>query len=75
MLVAKDEGNYFRIPSDNRDLNYGLYFEEGSEELSRVEDYNSHNTSRLNVDEMKEMLLRLEFIRKQVLGERALPDE
>ena len=75
MLVAKDEGSYFRIPSDNRDLNYGLYFEEGSEELSIYEDYNSHNTYRLNVDEMKEMLLRLEFICKHISGERVLPDE
>jgi UDP-glucose 4-epimerase len=75
MYVAKDEENYFRIPSDNRDLNYGLYFEEGSKELSTIEDYNSHNTYRLNIDEMKKMLLRLEFVRQHITGERPLLDE
>jgi UDP-N-acetylglucosamine 4,6-dehydratase/5-epimerase len=66
MLVATDEGDYFRIPADNRDLNYDIYLEDGSEELSLVEDYNSHNTERLSVSGMKKMLLRLDFIREQV---------
>ena len=63
MIRAKDLGGYYRIPADNRDLNYDAYFTEGVEPLSHQEDYNSHNTRRLNVDEMAEMLLRLEFIR------------
>lgn len=74
MMVARDEGNYFRIPSDNRDLNYNAYFDQGSEELSVVEDYNSHNTLRLNVGQMKEMLLSLKFIREQVSGKGVQPD-
>ena len=75
MLVAKDEGEYFRIPADNRDLNYEKFFDQGSQELSEVEDYNSHNTHRLDVDEMKELLLKLDFIKKVTLGEKAVPDE
>jgi UDP-N-acetylglucosamine 4,6-dehydratase len=66
MLVASDEGDYFRIPADNRDLNYDIYLEDGSEELSLVEDYNSHNTERLSISGMRKMLLRLDFIREQV---------
>ena len=75
MLVAEDQGQYYRIPADNRDLNYEKYFEEGSKELSGVEDYNSHNTERLDVNGMKELLLKLEFMRKIAAGERVLPDE
>ena len=58
MIRAEDLGGYYRIPADNRDLNYDAYFTEGIEPLSQQEDYNSHNTRRLNVDEMAEMLLR-----------------
>ena len=75
MLVARDEGDYYRIPADNRDLNYEKFFDEGSCELSSVEDYNSHNTHRLDVAGMKELLLKLEFVRKISSGERASPDE
>jgi len=75
MLVARDESEYYRIPADNRDLNYEKYFDEGSKELSAVEDYNSHNTYRLNVDEMKRLLLKLDFIKKIAAGESATPDE
>ena len=63
MLVAEDQSNYFRIPADNRDLNYDKYFETGSAELSTIDDYNSHNTKRLGVSEMKDLLLKLDFIR------------
>jgi len=63
MLVAKDEGSYYRIPADNRDLNYNKYFDEGSKELSKVEDYNSHNTHRLGVEEMTQLLLKLDFFK------------
>jgi UDP-glucose 4-epimerase len=65
MIRAVDLGGYFRIPADNRDLNYDAYYTEGLEPLSQQEDYNSHNTRRLNVDEMVEMLLGLETIRAQ----------
>jgi len=61
-----DMGNYFRIPSDNRDLNYDKYFVEGQEEMSLIEDYHSHNTKRLSVDEMKNLLLKLDIIRKDL---------
>ena len=75
MLVARDEGEYYRIPADNRDLNYEKFFDEGSRELSLVEDYNSHNTQRLDVAGMKELLLKLEFVQKISSGQRAAPDE
>tara|TARA_R110001606_G_scaffold355312_1_gene506178 strand:- start:6577 stop:7677 length:1101 start_codon:yes stop_codon:yes gene_type:complete len=68
MLVAQDQGEYFRIPADNRDLNYSKYFEEGERDLSMIEDYNSHNTERLDVDSMKELLRKLDFIREIELG-------
>jgi UDP-N-acetylglucosamine 4,6-dehydratase len=69
MAKAEDLGNYYRIPADNRDLNYNQFFTEGLIDISKVEDYHSHNTHRLSVDEMKELLLKLAFIRHDVLGE------
>jgi UDP-N-acetylglucosamine 4,6-dehydratase len=63
MAKSEDMGNYFRIPADNRDLNYDKYFVEGQEEISMIEDYHSHNTKRLDVEEMKTLLLKLEMIR------------
>ena len=74
MIRANDQGGYYRIPADNRDLNYDAYYTEGVEPLSHQEDYNSHNTRRLNVDEMAEMLLTLEFIRDQRSEVRDQPD-
>jgi UDP-N-acetylglucosamine 4,6-dehydratase len=62
MFIAEDQGNYFRIPSDNRDLNYEKFFEEGDKEISNLEDYNSHNTERLDVDGMVQLLRKLEQI-------------
>lgn len=62
MAKAIDMGNYYRIPCDTRDLNYDKYFTEGSEEASKIEDYHSHNTHRLDVEGMKEQLMRLRFI-------------
>lgn len=64
-----DMGNYFRVPCDARDLNYNKYFVEGEEEISKIEDYHSHNTHRLDIQAMKELLLKLPLIRKDVLGE------
>ena len=66
MVRAIDMGDYFRIPCDTRGLNYDKYFTEGNEDLSRIEDYHSHNTRRLDVDEMRELLLRLRFIREDM---------
>lgn len=62
-LVAEDLGDYFRVPADNRDLNYGKYFEQGSTEVAELVDYNSHNTKRLDVSEMKQLLLKLSEVR------------
>ena len=62
MAKAIDMGNYYRIPADTRDLNYDKYFTEGEGSLTTVEEYHSHNTARLDVDGMKEQLLRLRFI-------------
>ena len=62
MAKAIDMGNYYRIPCDTRDLNYDKFFTEGSEEVSKIEDYHSHNTARLDVEGMKEQLMRLRFI-------------
>ncbi len=64
MARAEDLGEYFRIPSDSRDLNYGKYFVEGEMEVSEIEDYTSHNTHRLNIDGVKNTLLKLEIIRE-----------
>jgi UDP-glucose 4-epimerase len=63
MAKAIDMGNYYRIPCDTRDLNYDKYFTVGNEEVSKIEDYHSHNTRRLDVEGMKEQLLRLRFVR------------
>jgi len=65
---AEDLGDYFRIPSDNRDLNYNVYFTEGRERVSREEDYHSHNTRRLDVDEMAELLAGLEYVQQELRG-------
>lgn len=66
MVKSVDMGDYFRIPCDNRDLNYDKFFIEGSEDVSRIEDYHSHNTVRLDVEGMKKLLLRLRFIREDL---------
>ena len=66
MAKAIDMGRYYRIPCDNRDLNYDKFFVEGNEQMSAVEDYHSHNTTRLDVEGMKEQLLRLRFIREDL---------
>jgi UDP-N-acetylglucosamine 4,6-dehydratase len=63
MVKAIDMGNYYKIPADNRDLNYDKYFSKGNEKIAVVEEYNSHNTERLNVEEMKELLLKLDLFK------------
>ena len=66
MAKAIDMGNYYRIPCDNRDLNYDKFFTEGNEDMSKIEDYHSHNTGRLDVEGMKEQLMRLRFIQEDL---------
>lgn len=66
MAKAEDMGNYFRVPADNRDLNYAQYFTEGEEKVASFEDYTSHNTERLDVAQIKELLLKLDFIREEL---------
>ena len=63
MLKAEDLGNYYRIPADNRDLNYDNYINKGSSELNNVEEYDSHNTKRLDVEEMKTLLKKLDLFK------------
>jgi UDP-glucose 4-epimerase len=70
MAVAQDAGEYYRVPSDNRDLNYEQYFSTGSEKVGKVEDYNSHNTRRLDVDGMIELLKKLDIVQRAVAGEK-----
>tara|TARA_R110002124_G_scaffold170608_4_gene338201 strand:- start:8456 stop:9496 length:1041 start_codon:yes stop_codon:yes gene_type:complete len=72
MLKAKDMGDFYRIPADNRDLNYNQYFFEGEKDISKVEDYHSHNTEQLDVNGMKELLSKLPLIKKEVFGEKDL---
>lgn len=66
MAKATDCGHYFRVPADSRDLNYALYFSEGRKEVSAVEDYNSHNTKQLDLGEMMELLLSLDFVKEEL---------
>lgn len=73
--AAEDLGRYFRVPADNRDLNYDKYFSEGEEKISRSDDYNSHNTERLDVDAMQALLMKLPFMQKIAQGEAASPED
>lgn len=66
MAKAIDMGNYFRIPVDGRDLNYNKYFVEGEEKISSFSDYHSHNTHRLDLEEMKKLLLSLDIIKEDI---------
>lgn len=74
MFIAQDQGGYYRIPSDNRDLNYSQYVEEGEQDLSLIEDYNSHNTERLDVDGMIKLLHKLDFIADIEAGCVVIPE-
>lgn len=69
MIKAKDLGEYYKIPADNRDLNYEQYFSEGIPEIDHLEEYHSHNTFILDIEGMKKLLLKLPIIRKDILGE------
>ncbi len=66
MAKAEDMGRYYRIPADNRDLNYKKFFVEGERHISELDDYTSHNTERLNISGIKELLLKLDYIQEQL---------
>ena len=72
---ADDLGDYFRVPPDGRDLNYAKFVEQGEPRISRGEDYNSHNTRRLDLEDMKHLLLELDFMQRIARGEPATPQE
>ncbi|HMM12937.1 MAG TPA: polysaccharide biosynthesis protein [Bacteroidales bacterium] len=69
MVKAQDMGDYYRIPADTRDLNYERYFSEGIEDVTKYDEYHSHNTTQLDVEGMKKLLLKLPVIRRDILGE------
>ncbi|WP_445781357.1 polysaccharide biosynthesis protein [Shewanella sp.] len=75
MVAAQDLGSYYRVPPDLRDLNYGKYVEEGETQISEAEDYNSHNTERLDVAGMQTLLMKLRFIQAMVRGEQVEAEE
>ena len=78
MACAEDMGDYFRVPPDGRDLNYAKYVEQGEQRLTQTahgEDYNSHNTTRLDVEGMKQLLLKLDFMQKIARGEYGVAEE
>lgn len=69
MMKAEDMGDFYRIPADNRDLNYAKYFSEGEQDIAKVEDYHSHNTEQQGVEGLKKLIAKLPLIRKEVFGE------
>lgn len=66
MARAEDRGGYYRIPADNRDLNYAKFFSDGEKKVAQFDDYTSHNTERLGIEEVKKLLLKLDFIQEQL---------
>jgi len=75
MACAQDMGDYYRVPPDLRDLNYAKFVEEGDQKVSQLEDYNSHNTQRLDVEAMKSLLLKLSFMQAIMQGENVSAEE
>jgi UDP-glucose 4-epimerase len=73
MAVAQDLGDYYRVPADNRDLNYALYFSEGQSALSGIEDFNSHNAPRLDVEGMCTLLRKIDCVQAALRGELVQP--
>ncbi len=69
MVKAEDMGDFYRVPADNRDLNYAAYFSEGEEEVATIEDYHSHNASQEGVEGLKRLISTLPLIRKEIFGE------
>ena len=66
MIKADTTDRYYRVPMDDRDLNYNKYFDEGEADITNIQDYTSHNTRRMDVTEVKELLLTLEYIRNEI---------
>ncbi|MDB5822797.1 MAG: polysaccharide biosynthesis protein CapD [Herminiimonas sp.] len=66
MAHSQDRGGYYRVPADNRDLNYSKYFSDGEEKISTLDDYTSHNTQRLNVEQVKKLLLKLDYVQAEL---------
>jgi UDP-glucose 4-epimerase len=75
MATAHDLGNYYLVPPDLRDLNYGKFFEQGEVKISEAPDYNSHNTTQLDVDGMKALLMKLRFMKELTQGQYVEPEE
>jgi UDP-N-acetylglucosamine 4,6-dehydratase len=75
MVAAEDLGNYYRVPPDLRDLNYGKFIEQGEIKISKAFDYNSHNTTRLDVFGMQALLMKLRFIQATVSGMKVEPED
>jgi UDP-glucose 4-epimerase len=69
MAKAEDMGDFYRIPADNRDLNYSIYFSQGEKSMAEIEDYHSHNTDRLDVDGVKSLISKLAIVRREFFGE------
>ena len=72
---AQDLPGYFRVPADARDLNYDKFVEQGETKITHAEEYTSHNTTRLDVEGMKTLLLKLDFMKRIARGEHAVADE
>lgn len=66
-VKAIDQGEYYRIPADTRDLNYGLYFTDGDKNVAKVQEYTSHNTKRLDRKELRDLLMGLDFVQAELL--------
>ncbi len=69
MIKSEDMGDFYRVPADNRDLNYAKYFFEGEQDISLIEDYHSHNTNQKSIDGLKDLISKLPLIRKEIFGE------
>jgi UDP-glucose 4-epimerase len=75
MAAAEDLGECYRVPPDLRDLNYGKFVEKGEVGISEAAEYNSHNTTRLDVEGMKKLLMKLHFVQATMRGEHVEPEE
>ena len=69
MMKAEDMGDFYRVPADNRDLNYAKYFSEGEQDIAVIEDYHSHNANQEGVEGLKALISTLPLIRKEIFGE------
>jgi UDP-glucose 4-epimerase len=74
MARVEDMKQYYRIPADNRDLNYAMYFTDGQREISVLDDYTSHNTERLSVAQLKTLLLKLDYIQQHLQGKSSVAE-